>query len=259
MSSCYKIAARVSYIFKAGHKKGFGIHSPFVFSLLTSVFFEKYPYYCFDSLKIYRKKLSKNATKISLPTLGTGNERVEKVKQIVAKSVKPQRQQQLLFRLCLSNHSKTIIELGTNVGLTTQYLARCDSQAQVYTFEGADTLCQFAKKQFELNHLSNIQIIEGNIDDTLEPFVNTVDSLDFVFFDANHTKTATLKYFAICKEKAHKNSIFVFDDIHWSKNMSQAWEEIIEDKNITLSIDIYSMGIIWFKTNIPKQHYQIKI
>ena len=101
----------------------------------------------------------------------------------------------------------------------------------------------------------NIHLIPGNIDDTLPELVKKLGKIDFVYFDANHTFDATLNYFNTCLPGIHENSIFVFDDIHWSEDMEKAWETIKNHKKVTLSIDLFDSGIIIFKPLVTKQHY----
>jgi predicted O-methyltransferase YrrM len=83
--------------------------------------------------------------------------------------------------------------------------------------------------------------------------------LDFVFFDANHQKQPTLQYFNQCIAKANKNGIFVFDDIHWSEGMEQAWEIVKQHPKVTTSIDLYHMGILFFNPELKPATYRIKL
>ena len=49
--------------------------------------------------------------------------------------------------------------------------------------------------------------------------------------------------------------ILIIADIHWSKEMQQAWDTIKNHYQVTLSIDIYQMGIVFFNPEIRKQDY----
>ena len=98
-------------------------------------------------------------------------------------------------------------------------------------------------------------MVTGNIDVTLEKHVENAEKIDFVFFDANHKRKPTLKYFEICLRKSHDKTIYVFDDIHWSGEMKQAWQLICAKQVITLSIDLFQLGIVFVDPGLSKQHY----
>ena len=135
------------------------------------------------------------------------------------------------------------------------YLASNNTHSHVYTLEGQPELCRLAQNNFSTLNLQNINIIEGNINNTLPLLIQQLPQIDLLFIDANHQYQATLDYYKLAKPKTHKNSIIIFDDIHWSEGMQQAWNEIRQDPDIRLSIDIFHMGIVWFNSDIPKQHY----
>lgn len=255
MNLFFQIVAFAKYGCKARHRKGFGVHSPFVFRLLNRVFYENENYYCYQKIERNRKKLLSNRTKIHLTDLGTGSPRTRTIADIARKTVKQCKFAQLLFRLANFNHSKTILELGTSLGLTTMYLAATGAKSTVTTIEGDPTLCQMAAKTFAENGYKNINVVCGNIDEHLPELLKKTDKIDFVFFDANHTKEATLRYFYACLPKIHKNTIFAFDDIHSSCGMQQAWNEIARNSAVTLAIDIFQMGIVWFNSDLTKQNY----
>lgn len=255
MSLLFDIKVRLQYVLRAHYRKGHWVHSPFTFHTLNYVIFEQTPYYNFLTIENLRQQLQHNNTPLKLQPLGTSKTKTTTVARELKNSAKSPRLAQLLQRLCASNQSHYIIELGTNLGLSTAYLASNNSNSQVYTLEGQPELCQMARQSFKQLHLDNIKIIEGNINNTLPRLIQQIPQIDLLFIDANHQYQATLDYYNLAKSKVHKNTIIIFDDIHWSEGMQQAWNEIRQDPDIRLSIDIFHMGIVWFNTDIPKQHY----
>lgn len=255
LSLLFDIKVRLQYILRAHYRKGHWVHSPFTFHTLNYVIFERTPYYSFNIIESLRQQLLHDNTTLTLQPLGTSQAKTTTIARELKNSTKSPRQAQLLQRLCASNQSHYIIELGTNLGLSTAYLASNNSNSQVYTLEGQPQLCQIAQQNFKQLHLNNIQIIEGNINNTLPTLIQQIPQIDLLFIDANHQYQATINYYKLAKSKVHKNTIIVFDDIHWSEGMQQAWNEIRQDPDIRLAIDIFHMGIIWFNTDIPKQHY----
>ena len=255
LSLLFDIKVRLQYILRAHYRKGHWVHSPFTFHTLNYVIFERTPYYSFNIIESLRQQLLHDNTTLTLQPLGTSQAKTTTIARELKNSTKSPRQAQLLQRLCASNQSHYIIELGTNLGLSTAYLASNNSNSQVYTLEGQPQLCQIAQQNFKQLHLNYIQLIEGIINNTLPTLIQQIPQIDLIFIDANHQYQATINYYKLAKSKVHKNTIIVFDDIHWSEGMQQAWNEIRQDPDIRLAIDIFHMGIVWFNTDIPKQHY----
>ncbi len=152
-----------------------------------------------------------------------------------------------------------MVELGTSLGITTCYLASGNKDALVYTFEGAPQIAAVANKNFQHLNFKNILLVQGNFDDTLSAQLTKIPSVNFAFVDGNHRKQPTINYFYQLLEKANENSIFIFDDIHWSNEMEEAWKEIQNHTSVTLTIDLFFIGIVFFRKEqkIP-QHFAIR-
>lgn len=255
MISKFAIKAYFNYRLKARHRKGYGIHSPFVFSLLNTVFYEQTPYYCYQTIEQERERLLNDSREITISDFGSGSYKTRKICDITKLSAKRTKYAQLLFRLANSNHSQTILELGTCVGLTTLYLSAANRAGRIISIDADPNICEIACDIFKKHAIQNIESINDTVDHALPTLLENINQLDFVFFDANHKGDATLKYFELCQAKAHKNSIFVFDDIHRSQDMQMAWLQIKSHTSIHLAIDIYEMGILFFNTDLIKQEY----
>lgn len=248
-----------AHFVKAGDEHS--IHSPFVFSFYSTIVRPNKTYYSFPKIEELRQGLYKDETLIKRVDFGAGKSTdcSEKISKIIKKVEKSPKLAQLLFRVANYYNPNTIIDLGTSFGLTTLYLAHAAPKAAVYTFEGCRETLKCAEKNFEALSTKNIYPIEGNIDETLELALQKIDQLDLVFFDANHRYQATMNYFTKCVEKAGENTIFIFDDIYWSKQMTEAWKEITNHSSVMISIDLFHLGLVFFRTNQPKQHFKLKI
>jgi predicted O-methyltransferase YrrM len=115
-----------------------------------------------------------------------------------------------------------------------------------------------ARQNFEQLALSNVSLKIGNIDETLPKYLKGISNVCLVFFDANHRYEPTMRYFDLCLEKIGEDSIFIFDDIYWSKEMRQAWEEIKAHEAVRQTLDFYQIGIMMFRKTQPKQHFRLK-
>ncbi|MCY7422425.1 MAG: class I SAM-dependent methyltransferase [Chitinophagaceae bacterium] len=264
MYSLVKIASKyIRYFLFASNGKGHGVHSPFVFDFIKNVLNDKRQFYAYESVEGVRKQMITNDTVVTITDYGAGstvsksNER--KVNSIARASLKPAKYGQLLFRIANYYKSKTIVELGTSLGVTTAYLASANPSGKVLTFEGADEVSNIASQNFEHLGLNNIEVIEGNFDNTLIGALQKLSSVDLAFVDGNHRKEPTLNYFYQLLEKANESSIFIFDDIHWSKTMEEAWDEIRHHASVTLSIDLFFIGLVFFRPEQKKQqHFTVR-
>ena len=155
--------------------------------------------------------------------------------------------------------AKEIVELGTSLGITTAYLASVGSDVSVTTFDGAEQLTRVAKNMWSTLGLKNITPVNGDIDMTLPTFQPGAGRIDLAFVDANHTGEATLRYFDCLAKWGTENSVFVVDDIHSSADMDSAWHAIQQRNNVTATIDVYSMGLVFFDKHLEKRDYKVRL
>jgi len=239
-----------------------GVHSPFVFDLLLNVIYNKVKFYNYLKIEELRLKLLVSNQEVSITDMGAGSvkglKKSRKVKEIAQNSAKSAKYAQLLFRIVNHFQPKTILELGTSLGISTSYLASVNSESNIFTIEGSEEIAEIAKNNFQELELTNIRSISGNFDSELPLLLERIETLDFVFFDGNHRKEPTLNYFEQCLKKATEKSVFVFDDIYWSKEMTEAWEEIKKNERVSVTIDLFFIGIVFFRKEQAKQHFVIK-
>lgn len=244
-------------------KNKHAIHSPFVFELYTRIIkATKFKSEHFRLIESLRKRLLKNTSVIEITDFGAGskiyNSNLREIRQIAKSAEKPSKFGKLLFRLIQHFEPKTIFDLGTSFGLTTLYEAKARENAKVITFEGCPTTAKIAQDNFKALDAKNIEIVVGNLDETLQTEIQKIEQLDFAFFDANHRYEPTVKYFEICLQKATESSLFVFDDIHWSEEMQDAWHYIKAHPQVMITIDLFFVGLVFFRKNQPKQDFILR-
>lgn len=253
----------LNYYFTASNGKGHGIHSPFVFDLVVKVLNDETNYAVYNEIELQRSLLLGSETILEVEDFGAGSAKGLKkdraVQQIAASSLKKPKYAQLLYRLVLYFQPKQIVELGTSLGITTAYLATAKQDAQVTTMEGSTAIATVAEELFKKLQLQNIHLVTGNFDDTLQSTIKQLSTVNFAFVDGNHRKEPTLNYFHQLLEKSNQSTVMVFDDIHWSKEMEEAWEEIKHHSSVTLTIDLFFIGLVFFrKEQKEKEHFVIR-
>ena len=238
-----------------------GIHSPFVFELHEKLFKEKSQFYVFSEIESIRAKLLLTQKELTVNDLGAGStlgsSAERSIKTIAKNSLKPAKTAQLLYRFVHHFKPKQMVELGTCLGVTSAYLAKGNSKSQLTTLEGATEIAKVANINFTKLNIENVELVVGNFDQTFQKTLENLKAIDFVFFDGNHRKEPTLRYFKQALQFANEHSIFVFDDIYWSKEMTQTWKVIQSHPSVTVTIDCYAMGFVFFKTDQAKEHFTV--
>ena len=258
----FQLLAYLRFWLRSGNAHG--LHSPFVFGLYTSVVRHTGIYKAYAAVEARRQQLLSSTVSISVTDFGAGSHTgvgpLRRVADIARTAAKPRHLAQLLFRLVNYLRPSTVLELGTSLGLTTAYLAAANSRSRVVTFEGCPKVAAVARETFAALQLANVEVVEGNIDHTLAPALAALNTpVDFAFFDGNHRYEPTLHYFEQCLAHRTDESVFVFDDIHWSEDMERAWEVIKAHPEVRLTVDLFYVGLVFFRKSQPKQHFWLRI
>ncbi|MDR3696865.1 class I SAM-dependent methyltransferase [Mucilaginibacter sp.] len=247
--------------FKA--KTRHGVHSPFVYRLIDKVIYDFTPKKVYTDVESLRNQLLNDERIITITDLGAGslvnNNRKKKIGDIAKNALKPPKLAQLLYRLAADLQPANIIELGTCLGTTSVYLQNANPAAKVYTLEGCPETAAIAQETFVKAGVANMELIVGNFDNTLPGVIKRLEKLDFVFVDGNHQKDATLKYFEWCLPKVHENTMLIFDDIYWSEGMKEAWNEIKAHPQVTVTVDLFWIGLVFFKPGRVKGDFLVRV
>jgi predicted O-methyltransferase YrrM len=251
----------VKYYFTAANGKGHGIHSPFVYNFITQILNNKKKPAYFVAIEAARSQLLINTNTITVTDFGAQSalikQKTRQIAAIAASSLKPKKYAQLLHNIVAYYQPKQMVELGTSFGITAAYLASANPKGQLTTFEGDAQIANIAQQALQKN--TNTAIVVGSFAQTLQATLANLNQIDFAFFDGNHQKQPTLNYFEQVLQKAHQTTIFVFDDIHWSAEMEAAWQTIKSHNRVTLTIDLFFIGIVFINPDFKvKQHFTIR-
>ena len=162
------------------------LHSTFVFEVAFAVLEDKRWFYAFRDVEAVRKKML--ASDVGVEVVGYGKAATLKrsVRSLARDSASSARQGQLLFRLANHLQPKTMLELGSSVGIGTMYLGMAARDARFVTLEGSKEVAQVARLNLELLRLKNTELREGPFEETLSGALRDLQQLDLVFFKGNH-------------------------------------------------------------------------
>ena len=312
------VTAYIKFLWRSTNQHG--VHSPFVYSLVTKCFYDKKKYSAYKVISDYRKSLLESRERISVTDFGAGSKVFKSPEREVSKMAKSvgisRKRAKLLNRLVRYLEVKSALELGTSLGIGTAAMAAGNS-VNITTVEGCPETAAVAERNFQKFNFNNIdlkvekfeefivdsgqwtvdssnpnsktqnpkskgsstenfqpttdnsQLITGNLkflsagapakEDKIPNSEDVNTTFDLVYFDGNHQKQATLDYFEKLLPKVHNDTVFIFDDIHWSREMEEAWEEIKQHPAVKVTVDTFFWGFVFFRKEQEKEHFVIRI
>ncbi|MBA6152719.1 O-methyltransferase [Gelidibacter maritimus] len=255
----HQLLSYIKFLLKS--KNQHGVHSPFVYDLVTTCFYDRKKHTEYQAIAAYRSELLQNPKKIRITDFGSGSKIFKSderaVNAIARTSGTTLKNTKLLFRIVRYFQSPSILELGTNLGIATHAMALANPKASITTIEGCSEILNVANQQFSNKRISNVTTIQGDFTSKIQEL--TQDKWDLIFFDGHHSKEATLRYFEILLSKAHNDSVFIFDDIYWSKGMTEAWQIIKAHPKVTVTVDTFNWGIVFFRKEQAEEHFKIRV
>ena len=238
-----------------------GVHSPFVFNLVQKCFYDKTNYLEYSVLEKYRNSLLQNRNAIEVTDFGAGS-RVFKsntraINQIAKNAgISPERAK-LLFRIVNYFQPKSILEIGTSLGLATSALALNDFSA-ITTLEGCPETMNQCQLQLQKFNINNVTCVNIEFSKQLKTYNLQPTTYNLIYFDGNHSKQATLEYFELLLPTIDNETVWIFDDIHWSQEMEEAWEIIKQNPKVTVTVDTFQWGIVFFRNEQVKEDFIVR-
>jgi predicted O-methyltransferase YrrM len=258
----YRILKYLRYFLFSRHGKGYGIHSPFVFDLVSRIFRNKIDRNVVLMVESIRMKNISDTRIINVIDLGAGpsmkKKSLRKVSDIAKYTAVPLKYGILLSNLAAEFGKPCIVEFGTSLGISTMYLSAGCRESNVYTMEGCPSLSRLAVENFRTAGLDNIILMTGSFDELLPELVNKGIKPGLVFIDGDHRKEPLLSYFNQIARISATDTVIVIDDIHMSYEMEQAWFEVKQHEKVSFTIDIFRMGLVFFREGMNHFNYVIR-
>lgn len=214
-----------------------------------------------------------NRNSISITDFGAGSKvfssEERKISAIAWNSGITPKRGRLMNRLVRYLNLKNALELGTSVGIGSVSMA-AGNNIHITTIEGCPETAKVAEAGFREHGFDNIQLKKGKFEPELEKILRELQAahpkmeektpfFDLIFIDGNHQKEATVKYFKQLLPAVHYDSVIIFDDIHWSRGMEEAWKTIKEHPEVTVTIDTFFQGFVFFRKEQKKEHFVIRV
>lgn len=255
---------RFRHLIISGYWRGHHIHSPFVFHIVRDIITPRNPQDAAIRAKAseYRRRLYESKATIVTGQIGAvaTEPRERKVSDIARRTSTRDKYGRMLARLVADLRIDSILELGTSLGISTAYMAAARESAHIVTIEGLDPVARLADENLKSAGFNNIIVINGNITEELDRAIDLLpgQKVGLAFIDGDHSKEATIHFFETIAKRHTELSVLVFDDIYWSKGMTEAWEHIVADERVKTTIELAQMGLAFFRTGCQKEHYIVR-
>jgi predicted O-methyltransferase YrrM len=253
----------VKYLLLA--KTRHGVHSPFVYAFIDDILNDKMEYSDYTIIEKEVQRLKKNRNILEIVDFGAGKNSekyrtyFKRVSEIASISGIMRKHGRLLYRLIRHFQPATLLEMGTSLGISAMYQAKGNPSAQFTSVDGCASLAMIARNTLDNVGCMNVELKTGPFRTILPSLLDNMNkTLDYAFIDGDHTYDGTLLYFELLKKHLNKNSILIFHDIYWSKEMAKAWNEVKKDTEVTVTIDLFFMGIVFFRKELSKQDFILR-
>lgn len=218
------------------YRKGFGVHSPFAFTLITRVIDERGGFYCYYDVELIRRQLVYQG----FPA----------VRGEIKRS-----HGQLLFRIVNYFKPKHLLQIGSPAGIATLYLTSYASDIQCIALEADSESAQKTYWCVRKYQHAPVQILAGDYHQTLPQALQQLKTLDFVFFQTASRKGENRAWVEEALKHIHPDSVFFFEGIRANAEMRQLWKELCLRPEVVLSFDLYNVGLLFFNPRFHKQNY----
>ena len=255
----YPIIAYIKFLTKATNQHG--VHSPFVYNFVTKCLYDKTKFNDYKKLNQYKTDLLNSDSLLQVIDLGEGSKKLDtkqrQVSQMSKTSSSSVKNTKTLYCITKYFDFKNSLELGTSLGMGTYALSLGNPNGTITTIEGCANTSAFAKTKLDNLGVENVGFEVNNFTNAIPKL--TDNNYDFIFFDGHHNKEATILYFEALLPKIHNDTVFVFDDIYWSKGMTEAWEYIKNHESVKVTVDCFYLGFVFFRKEQVKEHFKIRL
>jgi predicted O-methyltransferase YrrM len=235
----WRIIKYVIHQFYRKHRKGHGIHSPYLYEFVNQVLFNS------------------KGTKVPA-VIFEEHQKLRSESRFARRSSVSHKYGSLLYRISRWFRPEMIIELGTGIGISTMYLASASPETPLHSIE------RDMERAKEAAHLicrccpGPVSIHWGGMEEKLEDILPLIPGRFLAFADGNHRHEPTLGYVRKLLDKAGEEAVIVLDDIYWSRGMHRAWKEIISWPEVRVSVDLFHIGILLLRRDLHKREIKIK-
>jgi predicted O-methyltransferase YrrM len=220
---------------------GHGVHSPFVFDLITTVIEERRRYYCYEQLSPVRLQIRQ------IPHKVTVHSRAMSVRSAFRKYCFTEQEDKLLFRLANRFQPKTMYVEGSGFGLTPLYLTAYSTDSICLVVESEPSVFTIAQEYIKKYATASV-VLHDNFDALQDMF-------DFIVL-GDSFKPLTIQSFEHIIPYINDTGIIVIAGINSSPDNRNTWHQICVHPKVTVTIDLVRLGIVFFNPALHQSTYK---
>jgi predicted O-methyltransferase YrrM len=162
----------------------------------------------------------------------------------------------ILYRLVRALEPRSVLELGTNLGVSAAHLAaalevnerRGGGSGRLVTIEGDAGLADLARENLaRLGHAGRTTVLTGRFSDVLDSVKREHGPFDLAFIDGHHEEAATRDYWLSIRGAMDGGGCVAFDDIEPGRPVRRAWKRIVAEERAAggAAVDLIGMGLLF--------------
>jgi hypothetical protein len=253
----FVVKARLKHFFSAsGPKK---VHSPYLYELYRAI--KDQNSLSRDQKMIVRnrrRQLAGNSSALEFDDPGSRGGRVQStVAEVFKRTSKPSKQALSIAEIAAYGNEGSILELGTAFGTTTMTIRFANGNRKIVSVEGVTEIASFAKET--LGDDNNTEIIIGRFADVVPDLAKSAEKFGMVFMDGHHSRKPTLDYLETLLPALDEKALVVIDDIYYSKDMFQCWQELLALANFQVKLDFFHFGVLVRNSNLSPEVLKLRI
>lgn len=226
MPRIYKLSrAGLRLLYKIRHHRGHGIHSPFVFNLVTKVIEEKTPYYKYEDVKEHISLCHNNHYKTN-------------------------KYNRLSFRLVNYFGARHILEIGTEKGVNTLYLTAPYHDSECTVIEPSGEKYKAAQLLYK-GWDRNIKLVADNI------LPKLTQKMDCIYININKDNILIDNIIEYIPNLVDEKTFIIVKGIRTNRRSKALWKDIAGMESRTAMLDLFNIGILFFDKSLYRWDYQI--
>ena len=247
----FRILSRLKYLLKARHKGGHGIHSPFLFRLITEVIEDRKNNPEYEIIE----RLHNRAFEILPKNIGASFPKINhqadwsllKLSTLYNKAELPAKYRKMVVRLIYEFEPSAIIHFGPALGVNLAAMAIANNFRPVYQISGDPAYDIFAAELLSDSMIPNVCFLSENEVPPIQP--------SFILVNSPDNPGKLRKVVQQCLRRHVDNDVLILRGIHQSVEMETIWRELIGNKIVRVSIDQFEIGLVLFRKGLQKEDF----
>ena len=211
-------------------RRGFGIHSPYAYRLITEVIREKARFYAYDELAYLQNENAHNDYKIK------------------------RKRARMLFRMVNRFQPTHILEIGSSGGITTLYMKRANSNSYITIAEPRHEIAEQTRKMLAEKNCT-ATVTETDFKTAMQSYLQTPDIRPFILVN-RMPKAAYHNLADLLDTSLIPYTVLLIDGIN-HKMQRTVWKHLISDERVRVAMDMKHYGLILCNPKLNKQTYYI--